>query len=87
MGRNKEKKPWTNLQNSYKNWSKEIKIYAWILYIGMIIYSLQGVLNSFRKEVKQLILAFNNNTFEKYIVVFPKNSLKKNMTPCILNWI
>ena len=51
----------------------------------MIIYSLQGVLNSFRKEVKQLILAFNNNTFEKYIVVFPKNSLKKNMTPCILN--
>ena len=25
MGSNTEKKPWTNLQNSYKNWSKEIK--------------------------------------------------------------
>ena len=25
MGSNREKKPWTNLQNSYKNWSKEIK--------------------------------------------------------------
>ena len=25
MGNNTEKKPWTNLQNAYKNWSKEIK--------------------------------------------------------------
>jgi hypothetical protein len=25
MGSNTEKKPWTDLQNSYKNWSKEIK--------------------------------------------------------------
>ena len=25
MGSNTEKKPWTNLQKSYKNWSKEIK--------------------------------------------------------------
>ena len=25
MGSNTEKKPLTNLQNSYKNWSKEIK--------------------------------------------------------------
>ena len=25
MGSNTEKKPWTNLQNSYKNWSLEIK--------------------------------------------------------------
>ena len=25
MGSNTEKKPWTNLQNSYKNWNKEIK--------------------------------------------------------------
>ena len=25
MGSNTEKKPWTNLQNSYKKWSKEIK--------------------------------------------------------------
>ena len=25
MERNTEKKPWTDLQNSYKNWSKEIK--------------------------------------------------------------
>ena len=25
MGSNTEKKPWTNAQNSYKNWSKEIK--------------------------------------------------------------
>ena len=25
MGSNTEKKPWTNLQNSYKNLSKEIK--------------------------------------------------------------
>ena len=25
MGSNTEKKPWTNIQNSYKNWSKEIK--------------------------------------------------------------
>ena len=25
MGSNTEKKPWTNLQNSSKNWSKEIK--------------------------------------------------------------
>ena len=25
MGSNTVKKPWTNLQNSYKNWSKEIK--------------------------------------------------------------
>ena len=25
MGSNTEKKPWTNLQNSYKNWSKDIK--------------------------------------------------------------
>ena len=25
MGSNTEKKPWTNLQNSYKNQSKEIK--------------------------------------------------------------
>ena len=25
MGSNTEKKPWTNLQNSYKYWSKEIK--------------------------------------------------------------
>ena len=25
MGGNTENKPWTNLQNSYKNWSKEIK--------------------------------------------------------------
>ena len=25
MGSNTEKKPWTNLQISYKNWSKEIK--------------------------------------------------------------
>ena len=25
MGSNTEKKPWTNLQNSYRNWSKEIK--------------------------------------------------------------
>ena len=25
MGGNTEKKPWTNLQNSYKNWSKEIR--------------------------------------------------------------
>ena len=25
MGSNTEKKPWTNLQNLYKNWSKEIK--------------------------------------------------------------
>ena len=25
MGSNTEKKPWTNLQNSYKNWCKEIK--------------------------------------------------------------
>ena len=25
MGSNKEKKPWTNLQNLYKNWSKGIK--------------------------------------------------------------
>ena len=25
MGRNTEKKPWTNLQKLYKNWSKEIK--------------------------------------------------------------
>ena len=25
MESNTEKKPWTNLQNSYKNWSKEIK--------------------------------------------------------------
>ena len=25
MGSNLEKKPWTNLQNSYKNWRKEIK--------------------------------------------------------------
>ena len=25
MGSNTEKKPWTNLQNSYKNWSKVIK--------------------------------------------------------------
>ena len=25
MGSNAEKKPWTNLQNAYKNWSKEIK--------------------------------------------------------------
>jgi hypothetical protein len=25
MGSNIQKKPWTNLQNLYKNWSKEIK--------------------------------------------------------------
>ena len=25
MGSNTEKKPWTNIQNSYKIWSKEIK--------------------------------------------------------------
>ena len=25
MESNTEKKPWNNLQNSYKNWSKEIK--------------------------------------------------------------
>ena len=25
MGSNTEKMPWINLQNSYKNWSKEIK--------------------------------------------------------------
>ena len=25
MGSNTEKKPWTNLQNLYKKWSKEIK--------------------------------------------------------------
>ena len=25
MGSNTEKKPWTNLQNLYKNWSKNIK--------------------------------------------------------------
>ena len=25
MGSNLEKKPWTNLQNAYKNWSKMIK--------------------------------------------------------------
>ena len=25
MGSNTEKKPWTNLQNSYKNWNKEVK--------------------------------------------------------------
>ena len=30
MGSNTEKKTWANLQNSYKNWSKEIKSNNWM---------------------------------------------------------